>query len=115
MSWCGRPGKGVLPDAAQSRFAGTMIRVRFFTILRLLVKRADVILDRRGISVRDLLDDAQRAVPVPFLHKVLDDEGKMKRGTLILVNGRHVQHLDGLDTIIEDGDEVSLFPPGGGG
>jgi molybdopterin synthase sulfur carrier subunit len=92
-----------------------MIRVRFFTILRLLVKRADVFLERGRISVRELLDDAQHAVPVPFLHKVLEDTGEMKRGTLILVNGRHVLHLDGLDTIVEDGDEVSLFPPGGGG
>lgn len=92
-----------------------MIRVRFFTILRLLVKREDIFLDRKNIRVRDLLDDVQHEIPVRFLHKVLDESGGMKRGTLVLVNGKHIHHLDGLDTIVAEGDEVSLFPPGGGG
>ncbi|HPJ40278.1 MAG TPA: MoaD/ThiS family protein [Spirochaetota bacterium] len=92
-----------------------MIRVRFFTTLRFLVKREDIFLDRKNVRVRDLLDDVQHKIPVKFLHKVLDESGGMKRGTLILVNGRHVHHLEGLNTIVEDGDVVSLFPPGGGG
>jgi len=36
-------------------------------------------------------------------------------GTMILVNGRHVQHLQGLDTPLMDEDRVSIFPPAGGG
>ena len=36
-------------------------------------------------------------------------------GTMILVNGRHVQHLQGLDTPLKDADTVSIFPPAGGG
>jgi molybdopterin synthase sulfur carrier subunit len=35
----------------------------------------------------------------------------------VLKNGREVLHLDGLDTPLDDGDRVSVFPPvaGGGG
>jgi molybdopterin synthase sulfur carrier subunit len=34
----------------------------------------------------------------------------------ILVNGRHTSHLpDGLDTVLADGDRVSIFPPVAGG
>ncbi|MBN1333548.1 MAG: MoaD family protein [Synergistales bacterium] len=36
-------------------------------------------------------------------------------GTMILVNGRHVCHLNGLDTPLRDDDTVSIFPPAGGG
>jgi molybdopterin synthase sulfur carrier subunit len=35
----------------------------------------------------------------------------------VLKNGREVLHLDGLDTPLDDGNRVSVFPPvaGGGG
>ena len=33
----------------------------------------------------------------------------------VLKNGREVLHLDGLDTPIEDGDRLSVFPPVAGG
>ena len=34
---------------------------------------------------------------------------------IILVNGRNVVHLEGLDTPLEAGDEVSIFPMVAGG
>jgi molybdopterin converting factor small subunit len=33
----------------------------------------------------------------------------------VLVNGRSLDFLDGLDTIIAPNDNLSLFPPVGGG
>ena len=33
----------------------------------------------------------------------------------VLKNGREVLHLDGLDTALEDGDRLSVFPPVAGG
>ena len=43
------------------------------------------------------------------------DNGKLKPHISILKNGRHIQHLDGLETGLEEGDKVSIFPPIGGG
>lgn len=41
--------------------------------------------------------------------------GKLKPYVIILKNGRHIQHLDGLETELKEGDKVSLFPPIAGG
>ena len=43
------------------------------------------------------------------------DNGKLKPYVIILKNGRHIQHLNGLKTGLEEGDQVSLFPPMAGG
>jgi molybdopterin synthase sulfur carrier subunit len=33
----------------------------------------------------------------------------------VLKSGREVLHLDGMDTELEDGDQLSIFPPVAGG
>jgi len=45
--------------------------------------------------------------------KLLD--GDMPVGLLVLVNGHNIRQLQGLDTILADGDIISLFPPAAGG
>jgi len=93
-----------------------MITVKFFSLIRLLIKQNELILPKElDITVRNLLIKAQQSISTAFLHKLIDDNGDMITGTIILINGRNVHHLQNLDTIVEDGDIVSLFPPGGGG
>ena len=92
-----------------------MITVRFYTLLRLLLNQHQVDLDDAAGTVANVLEQAQRRVPTPFLHKLRDESGALIKGSIILVNGRNILHTGGLDTGVKDGDDLALFPPGGGG
>ncbi|GAB7090174.1 MoaD/ThiS family protein [Halorubrum luteum] len=42
-------------------------------------------------------------------------DGELAPQISVLKNGREVLHMDGLDTAIDDGDQLSIFPPVAGG
>ena len=91
-----------------------MIRVKFFTTLRIHLGITE--LDCTAVStVRSLLQECERRSSKPFLFKLIDEAGAPVTGAIILRNGQNIHHLDGLDTALSDGDEIALFPPGGGG
>ncbi len=93
-----------------------MIKVKFFTLLRLYLGIDEVDIEAERIDVRTLLTRVAEAIENDIiLKKLLDPEGNMLTGTIILKNGHDVLHMEKLDTIIEKGDAVSLFTPGGGG
>ncbi|KTG30315.1 ubiquitin-like small modifier protein 1 [Haloferax profundi] len=45
----------------------------------------------------------------------LIEDGNVRPHVNVLRNGREVVHLDGLETTLEDGDTISVFPPVAGG
>lgn len=45
----------------------------------------------------------------------LIEDGELAPQINVLKNGREVLHLDGLDTDLDDGDTLSIFPPVAGG
>lgn len=92
-----------------------MITVKFFSLIRLLIKQNELILDAQDITIREVLEKAQAEIPLKFIFKLLDSEGQLLHGTIIMINGKNVFHLDKLDSMVKDNDVVSLFPPGGGG
>jgi sulfur-carrier protein len=47
--------------------------------------------------------------------KIFDGIGRLKGSITVLLNGRSLEYLDGLDTLVTDTDKLSLFPPVGGG
>jgi molybdopterin converting factor small subunit len=57
------------------------------------------------------LKDVLRALPAQEkgrLDRFLKDDLSLKEGCVILVNGRNIASLDGLETRVQDGDEVTF-------
>jgi molybdopterin synthase sulfur carrier subunit len=99
------------PDSA------AVVRVQIYGLLRLMLGgRAQMELPwQAGDTVGRMLERFQAALTVPVHQKLVDDAGTLHAGTIILVNRRNVLHLRGLETPLEEGDVLALFPPGAGG
>ena len=92
-----------------------MIVINFFTTLRDLLKTSQISIPAEKKSILELLQDCETKTSKPFIHKLLDKDGAILLGSMILVNGRNVHSLQGSQTIVRNGDEVAIFPPAGGG
>ncbi|MFO7577088.1 MAG: MoaD family protein [Pelovirga sp.] len=93
-----------------------MIKVQFYGMLRLLLRREALeVTARAGDTIASLLPRVQQQLQVPMLHKLINERGEPHAGTIIMVNRRNVHHLQKLETPVQAGDTVALFPPGAGG
>ena len=92
------------------------MKIRVFGTLRSAVgdrKEIGVCLDGRSTLLK-VLDRLITAYP-SLQEKVFGDSEELQGGVNIFVNGRSVRFLAGLNTVLEEGDELALFPPLGGG
>jgi sulfur-carrier protein len=46
---------------------------------------------------------------------VWSEDGKFSGSILILINGKDIRRLSGLDTQVNPGDKIEIFPPVSGG
>ncbi|EMA67448.1 MoaD family protein [Halorubrum aidingense JCM 13560] len=66
-----------------------------------------------GSSVGDVLRELETEYEGMAGRLIVD--GDLAPQINVLKNGREVLHLDGLDTPLDDGDRLSVFPPVAGG
>lgn len=70
-------------------------------------------------SIKELMDQAEEIVfqktDKRFLWKLIEEDGAIKQGTIILINGKNILDSDGLSCTVNPGDTIAVFPPGGGG
>jgi molybdopterin synthase sulfur carrier subunit len=88
------------------------IEMRFFANFRDAVGQKTVTREFDGATVGDLLQDLAAEYPEMDL---FEDDGSLRDFLTIMKGGKDIAHQEGLDTPLEDGDTVSVFPPVAGG
>ena len=67
-----------------------------------------------GATLSALLTDLESQYP-GFTNRICDDQGELRRFINVYVNDEDVRFLDGKETPVKDGDEVSIVPAIAGG
>lgn len=67
-----------------------------------------------GASLGALISDLETSYP-GVKERLLDDGGEIRRFVNIYVNGDDVRFIEGLESSLKDGDEVSIVPAVAGG
>ena len=67
-----------------------------------------------GTSVNELLADLEKRYP-GIKERLCDEQGKLRRFVNIFVNEEDIRFLQGDQTKVKDGDEVSIIPAIAGG
>ncbi len=82
------------------------------------VKKRNMVIGLASLknSLKDLLERLADQIGQKFHENIFDPTSEiLNENVAILVNGRHYTALDGLETPLKSGDEISIFPPLGGG
>ena len=87
--------------------------IKFFARIRSCTGEAERRIDGAPPDLRELLTTLARRYGPSFREAVLS--GAELGEAIIMVNGRNVQYLQGLDTPLAADDEVSIFPMVAGG
>ena len=92
-----------------------IVEAKLFATLKFKLGVGKVSVEAEGpITVRELLRQVSEKLDHDIIPYLIDDADRILPGTMILVGGKNIHHLNGLDTVIEDTD-VAIFPPSGGG
>jgi sulfur-carrier protein len=94
-----------------------VIQVKGYLTFRKLIPERFMELPEQGATLRSLLAALVEEIGEPFLAGVFDERrGGLQRSVVVLINGHHFTHLPtGLETPLQDGDQVDIFPPIAGG
>ena len=95
------------------------VSVRFFTSLRELIGKKEETVEfpeAEKVTVNTILEKLKQRYGKPFVAYVYDQKtGEIKGFLQLLVNGKSVSTLNGLQTELAEADVLAILPPVGGG
>ncbi len=94
-----------------------MVTVRLYGYFRDCVKQREFTLDADTVekALRQMLDSHECFAALLLDDGASRDAIKIKAYVKVIVNGRGIEVLDGINTAIGDKDALVIFPPVGGG
>jgi molybdopterin synthase sulfur carrier subunit len=89
------------------------VSVKSFATFRNILGKERLVEIAEGEDMADLLNALCNSFGE--LRDLLFDNSELKDDVNILINGRNIQALNGIQTKLADGDELALFPAAIGG
>ncbi|HEU4772115.1 MAG TPA: MoaD/ThiS family protein [Candidatus Udaeobacter sp.] len=90
-----------------------MIKVRIPTPLRPLTKNQGEV-EVIGANIAEIIENLNSSYS-GLKDRLCDEKGELRRFVNIYVNEEDIRFLKGRDTVLKDGDEVSIVPAIAGG
>lgn len=92
------------------------MKINFYATLRPLAGQKTVEFDLPpDITVRELVESIVTRFP-PMRKELLDENGELYGHVHVFINGRDAPYLsNAVDTLLQAGDKVDVFPAVGGG
>ncbi len=90
-----------------------MIKVRIPTPLRPLTKGQGEV-EANGTNVGEMIEHLNTSHP-GLKDRLCDEKGELRRFVNVYVNEEDIRFLKGKETLLKDGDEVSIVPAIAGG
>ena len=92
------------------------VRARLLGVFRGLSGRNQIILRLEKPTIGSAVQSLAKLFPIELRRLLIDPELNDPRpNALILLNGREISALNGLETPVSDGDEITLVPVSHGG
>ena len=89
------------------------VNVRIPTPLRPLTKQQETV-QAAGKTVGEVIDDLQKQFP-GLRERICDEKGELRRFVNLYLNDEDIRFLDGKNTAVKTGDDLSIIPAIAGG
>jgi sulfur-carrier protein len=92
------------------------MKVNFYANLRQIAGQKTIEFDLpEGVTAAQLLEAVLDKFP-PMRRELVDENGRLYRHVHLFINGRNAPFLaDKIETVINPGDKIDIFPAVGGG
>ena len=71
-------------------------------------------IDADGATVAEIIENIESRYP-GFRQQIMDQQGQLHRFVNIYLNDEDIRYLQGAETVLSDGDQVSILPALAGG
>lgn len=91
------------------------VTVKFYAIIKNVTKTSEVSVETEEGTIGDIMSILADKYGKDFREIVFDKSGGISKNIRMLLNGRYIDCIDGLNSPVGEGDAIYLFPAIGGG